>query len=955
METAGRIRVNGRDRGAAFAVTPRLVLTARHCVKETDNASLLFAVDGMEITAEHIEDDERLDVALLGLSADAPSTLTIGRAVVNEGWRVESRPRASDPMLTGTITADRWRTENRGGHEVWVIQMLVGQLLDQHDGYSGSPVTSPPGTSSVVGVLVEQVLSRKPALPGEMALASNVLFAVPIEDVDARFGLRDRGVIISPPSDGAGAGPQRATVERVSGLRVAGAVEDWRDREDLVVELRRVLLDGERHLISIVGRRGIGKSAVVAKVLAEFESPDSGRDPSRDLGPLVFLSCRRGRVTLASVYQAVAAVWGPDTGKELAARWQSAGLAGLADLWEQLRGHRPVIVLDNLDDLQQPMTHTLCDPELEALLESACCTKHNPTIVTTSQHPLSLHPDLAASVRVIELSDGLRGDDAIALIRASAPRGADRLASIPDASLAAAAARVDGHPRGLQKLALMLDRRPTKIHRLLDSDALPQEVVETLVVTTYEAMSPADQLLMQVLALAAVPLSVEEVAHLLNGMSDRRDVETALERLIDAGEVNQPVDGLLELHPLDADHVRRLVLKDDRGRQVILDARLAEWWASRRKPHDCWRTLNDTIPSKREYFHRWRAGERAAALAVMADASDLLSRWGERDIVAAAVRLASSEAHSMDALGSFYACVCDARLKFYVDLDASLAALRDARAKARRAGLLKAITNLDLWTGAAHRQRNDPDSAIEVLVPIADAAADAPVTRLERQNALFDLGLSLLYANQRDRAAQIARRLEALVQPGDSAYSHAMCSNLRALAAIASRDYETAEAAATAAISHWDQTPYWDDRGYMTNVKGLALLARGETHAAVTVLQGAVADASENHRARVLGFCATNLAWAHLYASDYDAATLAAELASDRLASQGVMIAAAPRALADEIRSGRGRPRDEIRAALAHASDLAAGNPDIHLPSDAFLDAASEALAAAPMPAAGSA
>lgn len=950
MSTAGRLRVSDHDRGSAFPIAPRLVITANHCVRGCVAASLLFAFDGREIPVEDVEFDECLDVALLSLAEDAPSTLAAGEVTVGEGWRVESQPRENDPLLTGTITAARWRITNRGGQEVQAIQMLVDQGLDWHDGYSGSPVTSPPGTSCVVGVLVEQLLSRRPASPGETPRASNVLYAVAIQDVFARFGLEGKGVVASPSPAGSGGMPRRAIAERVSGLRVATAVEHWRDREDLIVELRRVLLDGEHRVISIVGRRGIGKSAVVAKVLAEFERPDAGRDTSQDLSPLVYLSSRRGGLTLAAVYQAVAGVWDAATGKQLALHWQSAGIDGLADLWEELRDQRPVIVLDNLDDLQRPMTHELHDLEIEALLDSACRTTCEPTIVTTSQHPLSLPSDLAAHVHVIEIVDGLESEDAVSLIRASATRGAERLASISDASLADAAARVDGRPRGLQKLALMLDRRPTIINRLLASDAMPEEVLQTLVSTTYTAMSPPDQLAMQVLALAAAPLNVEDVAHLLDGLLDRAGVEATVDRLIDAGEVSEHVDtALLELHPLDADHVRGILVADDRERQVILDTRLADWWACRRESQERWRTLDDAMPSKREYLHRWRAGEHSRALAVMADTSKWLSRWGEGAMVAAAVRAAREQLDPADALALFYTRICEARFEFFVgSLDASLTALRTARELAQRTGLFDAITDIDLWIGAAYRHKNEPETAIQILQRIADSGPIARVTRIERQDALFDLGLSLLYSNRLDRAAQVADRLEALVEPGDSANAHAMCSNLRAVAAIASQDYDTAEAAASAAIEYYEQTAYWTNRGYVANVRGLALLACGNTQGAVTILQSAVLMASECHQDRMHGLCATNLAWAQLRAGDYDAATLAAELAADRLASAGVTIAPTARALADAILSGRGGTRDKVRGALAHASDLALGNPDIHLPSDEFLDAVAAALAAVP-------
>jgi tetratricopeptide (TPR) repeat protein len=949
MHTTGRIRTSDKDLGGAFALAPRLAVTANHCVRDRDAASLLFAIEGREIAVDEVEGDERLDVALLRLAQDAPGMLSASQAWRDAGWRVESQPRENDPLLTGTIQHPRWEITNRVGAKVHAIQMSVDQELEWYAGYSGCPVTSPPGAPAVVGLLVEQLLVRAPALPGQSPRASNVLYAVAIEDVVARFGLGAEVAVAEQPPASAATPTESAIAERVSGLRVSTAVDHWRNRQELLVELRRLLIDGTHRVISIVGRRGIGKSAVVAKVLSEFEHADSGRDPHEELSPLVYLSSRTGGgLTLSAVYQAVSSVWDPATAERLAHRWQSGGTNSLADLWEQLRDRRPVIVLDNLDDLQRPMTHELSDPELDALLDSACRTTSEPTIVTTSQHPLTLPSDLAGHIHVLELVNGLERDDAIALIRLSATRGAERLAVISDARLADAAERVDGRPRGLQKLALVLDRRPSLIDRLLASDAMPEQVLATLVSTTYGSMSRNDQLVMQLLALAAAPLNGNEVVQLLQGLLDRSSVEAAIDRLVDAGEVSEHVDtALLELHPLDGDHVRGRLVADDRERQVMLDQRLAAWWATKRKPVERWLTLDDAVPSKRQYVHLWRAGEHSDALAVMSEASELLSRRGESTVVAAAVHAADEQLDPADELARFHARMCEARVEFFVgSLDASMDALRTAHDLALRVGALDAITEVELWIGSVHRHMNEPAAAIQVLERIADAAPTTRVTRVEREFALFDLGLSLLYLNDLERAAQVADRLEALIEPEDSPRIHAYCSNLRALAAIASQDYDAADAAATAAIKYYEQTAYSDTRGYVANVKGIALLARGDVPGAVAVLEDAVALASGYHLDRMQGLCATNLAWALLGAREYAAATLAAEQAADRLTSAGVEIAPAARALADAIRSGRGGEIHAVKAALARASELALGNPDIYLPSGPFLDDRAAALAA---------
>ena len=547
MTAIGRILNSERDEGTGFALGPRLVVTANHVVRACDHAALCFAIAERRIAVERVEGDEELDVAVLHLAEDAPAALAVGGARCDADWRVESRPRDNDPLLTGRINAIDRIITNRGRKEVQVIQLLVDQALGWHAGYSGSPVTSPPDVA--IGVLVEQVLSRLPQAPDQRSAATNVLYAIPIEAVLERFGLA------AQVRRGAPAPAQVA--ERVSGLRISPNVEHWRDRDKLRDDLRRLLLAGKHRVICVVGRRGIGKSAVVAKVLLEFEEDDPAREPLDDLSPLVYLSSRRSTdLTLPAVYQAVAAVWGED-GAHLAEQWQKRKVDALPEMWQKLRNRRPVLVLDNLDDLQDPSTRMLEDPELVALLESACLTPASPTVVTTSQRPPHLPNDLAQLIHVLEIPDGLTGADAVAIIRSGAPRGANQLASIDDGELARLAERVEGRPRGLQKLGLLLDQRPRLRRRLLESESPPDEIVDELVSTSYAVLPDDERLVVQLLALARAPLPEAVVADLLGGLLDHDATLDAIDALVDAGEVkSDPREELLELHPLDADHVR---------------------------------------------------------------------------------------------------------------------------------------------------------------------------------------------------------------------------------------------------------------------------------------------------------------------------------------------------------------------------------------------------------------
>ena len=157
----GRITSNDKDRGAAFAITARLVVTANHVVRGQEVAFLRFVEDsGQKIEIDRVEGEEELDIALLHLRADASDVLPLGEAADGFNWRVEMQPHGNDPWLTGSITAARRKFTNQRKYETQVVQLHVNELLGEYAGYSGSPVLLDAYPSFVVGVLVEEFRLR---------------------------------------------------------------------------------------------------------------------------------------------------------------------------------------------------------------------------------------------------------------------------------------------------------------------------------------------------------------------------------------------------------------------------------------------------------------------------------------------------------------------------------------------------------------------------------------------------------------------------------------------------------------------------------------------------------------------------------------------------------------------------------------------------------------------------
>ena len=196
--TIGRILGNNKDMGSGFALATshsgftRLVLTANHVVGKQEALSIQFATSsGATIPVERVVRDEELDIAVLYLSEDVSGGLAKSQAVEDARWKVLNQPRGNDPMLKGTIDAIDWQVVTRSGNKISVLQLKVHDELGDYKGYSGSAVMLDSPSGGVIGILIEQLLSRLSGAIDQPRPASNILYAIPIQSVLDRFHLQD--------------------------------------------------------------------------------------------------------------------------------------------------------------------------------------------------------------------------------------------------------------------------------------------------------------------------------------------------------------------------------------------------------------------------------------------------------------------------------------------------------------------------------------------------------------------------------------------------------------------------------------------------------------------------------------------------------------------------------------------------------------------------------------------
>lgn len=430
--------------------------------------------------------------------------------------------------------------------------------------------------------------------------------------------------------------------QRVVNLRPLD-VAHFKDRLREIQALCEHLADASVRLVSVVGRGGMGKTALASRVLADLERgkllvPDEERELPID--GILYLSARSTGLGLERIYTDVGRMLGELAGSKLAARWadRDTPLAAKVEyLLETMRDGLYLILLDNLEDYLTE-DGEIAEEGLRLFAERCLTQPDGVRLIVTSREEIRLAATLRGARR-IPLREGLPEDDAIALLRDLDPQGRLGLLDAPEDDLRRAARLTRGIPRALEILAGILHQDPAaSLPKLLaDEAAFGVEVVEQLVAEGYRCLGDHERRVMEVLAVFDRPVDETAIAYLLHPWFPGLDVQACLRRLVSSYFVSASrVTGEYSLHPLDRDYAYRQIpdpSDEDEGpdayNQRNLELRSADFYAGIRKPESEWKTIYDLTPQLAEFDHRVRAGDYDGAYQVLEPIdSDYLSLWG---------------------------------------------------------------------------------------------------------------------------------------------------------------------------------------------------------------------------------------------------------------------------------------------------------------------------------------
>jgi tetratricopeptide (TPR) repeat protein len=434
------------------------------------------------------------------------------------------------------------------------------------------------------------------------------------------------------------AGPQPVRASKFVNPPPALAPTWFQDRQVETGLLARYVTDPGIAMVSVAGRGGIGKTAMVCRLLKGLEAgriPDvDGDSAAITVGGIVYLS-RNGvhQVAYPTLVADLLRLLPADDAQRLQALYQDphhTPAEMMLALLEAFPAGEPVVVLlDNLESVMDTERETLSEQALqEALSAVLTAPAHAVTVIATTRvMPAGLLKVEPGRQRQLRLEQGLGSPDAQIVLRELDDDGHLGLRDAPDELLDGLREHTRGFPRALEAVKAILDGDDTVTPQdLLDRTGhLPEDqVVKVLVGEAYDLLDPPSQLVMQALSVYPTPVSAVGVDFLLRPINPTTDAATILTRLV-RRQLVRFRDQHYYLHQVDRDYARSQLPPGDSGDSPAaftlagLQARAADYYSQIRTPRESWRTLEDIRPQLAEFGLRCDTGDYDTAATVLQD------------------------------------------------------------------------------------------------------------------------------------------------------------------------------------------------------------------------------------------------------------------------------------------------------------------------------------------------
>lgn len=353
----------------------------------------------------------------------------------------------------------------------------------------------------------------------------------------------------------------------------------FQDRHVETALIGTFLRNENMRLMTVVGRGGVGKTAMVCRLLRSLEGgklPDDGGELT--VGGIVYLSARSGHpVNFPNLFFDLCKLLPEETAKYLEQFYKDPKQScktQMQALLAKFPGGRTVVLLDNFEDVVDAETQGIKEGELDEALRAVLdAPPHGLKFILTTrvapQALLRVQPGLQDS---LEPDQGLKSPYAENVLKEMDTGGTLGL-NAPDAPLAEARKATRGFPRALEAVVGILRAdRSTDLRGLLKElrqlGSKAEDVVRDLVGEAFNRLDPLAQEVMQALAVYGAPVPAVAADYLLQPYRIGIDSSKTLGRLVSMQFVRSEA-GRFYLHQVDRDYaLSRVVEGEPADREV---------------------------------------------------------------------------------------------------------------------------------------------------------------------------------------------------------------------------------------------------------------------------------------------------------------------------------------------------------------------------------------------------
>ncbi|MCP4351157.1 MAG: DUF4062 domain-containing protein [Desulfobacterales bacterium] len=342
-------------------------------------------------------------------------------------------------------------------------------------------------------------------------------------------------------------------------------------RRQEIEDFNRYIVENDNRLISIVGRGGIGKTALACYLMGGLEKDaklpvsDGGREQSID--GIVYLSAVSTGVSLERIFADMRRLLGEPHDSTLHAKWL-ANIpleAKINHLLEAMKDGLYLILMDNMETVQD-QTGNMAEEGLRLFVEQCSIRRDNVKLIATSREKIIVSANASPHHQSILLEKGLDQDTVVEVLRELDPQGEIGLKDAPESDLREVGELTGGIPRALEILAGILYADPdlTLSKMLANKNVFGDEVMNYLVAAGYEHLEEEAKKVVESLAVYQVPMVETAVKFLLSEWFPGLDVTGILTLLVNNFVVHMnKVTGEYHLHPLDMEYAYDKIPKSD--------------------------------------------------------------------------------------------------------------------------------------------------------------------------------------------------------------------------------------------------------------------------------------------------------------------------------------------------------------------------------------------------------